>query len=346
MRDEKITIAKAIAIMLMVICHAGLPHVGGQFVTMFHMPLFFFVSGYCFKDKYLNDVRQFSINKVKGLYVPFVKWSLLFLVLHNVFFHLNIYNDVCGWKGVVSLLYGWKDVVKNVAKIVLAMNETEQLLGGYWFLKELFLGSFLALGCFKYLKNNFLGASILLLIAIVMSWFDVEVPSVHIASRTFFAGFFIVMGRAYKRMNVDADKWPITIMAFIIVSMGSVWCGTSMLSYSAIQILPYSVCAILGTIMILNLSHRLSLYQNWAKRFLMFVGDHTLEVLTWHFLSFKLVSLLIIWVYALPIEQLAGFPIIKGYSLMYWPLYSFVGICVPIGALYIRKRLSYERKTK
>ena len=29
MRDEKITIAKAIAIMLMVICHAGLPHVGG-----------------------------------------------------------------------------------------------------------------------------------------------------------------------------------------------------------------------------------------------------------------------------------------------------------------------------
>lgn len=319
---------------------------GGQFVTMFHMPLFFFVSGYCFKDKYLNDVRQFSINKVKGLYVPFVKWSLLFLVLHNVFFHLNIYNDVCGWKGVVSLLYGWKDVVKNVAKIVLTMNETEQLLGGYWFLKELFLGSFLALGCFKYLKNDFLGASILLLIAIVMSWFDVEVPTVHIASRTFFAGFFIVMGRAYKRMNVDADKWPITIMAFIIVSMGSVWCGTSMLSYSAIQILPYSVCAILGTIMILNLSHRLSLCQNWAKRFLMFVGDHTLEVLTWHFLSFKLVSLLIIWVYALPIEQLAGFPIIKGYSLMYWPLYSFVGVCVPIGALYIRKRLSYERKTK
>lgn len=29
MRDEKITIAKAMAIMLMVICHAGLPHVGG-----------------------------------------------------------------------------------------------------------------------------------------------------------------------------------------------------------------------------------------------------------------------------------------------------------------------------
>ena len=50
----------------------------------------------------------------------------------------------------------------------------------------------------------------------------------------------------------------------------------------------------------------------------------------------------------IPVEpwRSAGFPIIKGYSLMYWPLYSFVGVCVPIGALYIRKQLSYERKTK
>ena len=157
MRDDKITIAKAIAIMLMVICHAGLPHFLGQFITMFHMPLFFFVSGYCFKDKYLNDMKRFCINKVKGLYLPFVKWSLLFLILHNVFFYLNIYNDVYGARGEVSQLYELKDVVKNVAKIVLTMNETEQLLGGFWFLKSLFIGSFLALGCFKILRNDFYG---------------------------------------------------------------------------------------------------------------------------------------------------------------------------------------------
>lgn len=315
-------------------------------MTMFHMPLFFFVSGYCFKDKYLMDMRRFSINKVKGLYVPFVKWSLFFLVLHNIFFHLNIYNDIYGFKEVVSQLYGLKDVVKNVAKIVLVMNETEQLLGGYWFLKELFLGSFLALGCFKYFKNDLYGGGILLLIAIVMSWLDVEIPAIHIASRTFFAGFFIVMGRVYKRMNLNADKWIVTLLAFMVVAIGSVLCGTSMLGYSTIQILPYSVCAILGTIMILNLSHRLSLHQNVVKRWLMFVGNHTLEVLTWHFLAFKLVSLLIIWIHGLPINQLACFPTIKEYATLYWPLYSLVGICVPIGSLYIRKRLSYERKAK
>lgn len=284
-------------------------------------------------------MRRFSINKVKGLYVPFVKWSLLFLVLHNVFFHLNIYNDVYGFKGAVSQLYGLKDVVKNVAKIVLAMNETEQLLGGYWFLKELFLGSFLALGCFKLFRNTFYGGALLLVMALLMSWFDVEVPAVHIASRTFFAGFFIVMGRAYKQMDVDADKWLVTFLAFIVVAIGSIWCGTSMLSYSTIQILPYSVCAILGTIMVLNLSHRLSLCQNKVKRVLMFVGDHTLEVLTWHFLAFKLVSLLIIWIHSLPIEQLACFPTINEYSIMYWPLYSLVGVGVPMSLLRLKQSL-------
>lgn len=346
MRDGKITIAKAIAIMLMVICHAGLPHYLSQFVTMFHMPLFFFVSGYCFKDKYLKNARQFCINKVKGLYLPFVKYSLLFLVLHNIFFYMNIYNEVCGFNGEVLKLYDWKDVMKNVAKIVIAMNETEQLLGGFWFLKALFLGSFLALGCFKFLRTDLLGVSFLLFVTILMSWFDLEIPVVHIASRTFFAGSFIVMGRAYKRMNVDTDKWILTIFAFVIVAMGSIWCGTFMLAYSTIQILPYSLCAILGTIMMLNLSHWLNLHQNMLKRFLIFVGDHTLEVLTWHFLSFKLVSFFIIKIHALPIELLASFPIIKEYSAMYWPLYSIVGIGVPICVLYMKKQLLYDDKTK
>lgn len=346
MRDEKITIAKAIAIILMVICHAGLPNVGGRFVAMFHMPLFFFVSGYCFKDKYLTDMNRFSINKVKGLYVPFVKWSLLFLVLHNVLFYLNIYNGQYGLNGSVSQLYTMIDFAKKLVRIVVTMEETEQLLGGYWFLKQLLLGSFLALGCFKYIKNDFLGASVLLVIAIVTAWWNLSIPFFHIGSLTFFSGFFIVTGRAYKKMNVNADKWLVTLLAFVVVAAGSVWCRASMLNYTTLQIIPYSLCAVAGTIMVLNLSHRLSLHSNMIKRLLMLVGDHTLEVLTWHFLSFKLVSLFIIWLHGLPIEQLAYFPTIKGYAAIYWPQYSIVGVGVPMGILYIRKRLLYGEKTK
>ena len=110
MRDDKVTIAKGIGILLMVAAHAGIPDIVNRFIVMFHMPLFFFMSGYCFKEKYLSPPPITFINKrLKGLYIPFVKWSLLFLLLHNVFYYLNIYNDEYGFRGRVSSLYSMKE---------------------------------------------------------------------------------------------------------------------------------------------------------------------------------------------------------------------------------------------
>lgn len=59
MRDDKVVIAKAIGIMLMVAGHASLPYFVARFIYMFHMPLFFFVSGYCFKESHLNAPINF-----------------------------------------------------------------------------------------------------------------------------------------------------------------------------------------------------------------------------------------------------------------------------------------------
>ena len=41
MRDDKVTIAKGVGILLMVVAHAGIPEVFSRFIYMFHMPLFF-----------------------------------------------------------------------------------------------------------------------------------------------------------------------------------------------------------------------------------------------------------------------------------------------------------------
>lgn len=55
MRDDKI--AKGIGMLLMVVAHAGIPNMFSCFVYMFHMPLFFFMSGYCFKEKLIIKYR-------------------------------------------------------------------------------------------------------------------------------------------------------------------------------------------------------------------------------------------------------------------------------------------------
>ncbi len=94
MRNNVISISKGIAIILMVVGHAEAPELLTNFIYTFHMPLFFITAGYFFNTRYADDPWAFCTKRFKGLYVPFVKWSLLFLLLHNVFFHFGILNAI------------------------------------------------------------------------------------------------------------------------------------------------------------------------------------------------------------------------------------------------------------
>ena len=113
------------------------------------MPLFFIVSGYCFKEKYLHEPISFVWKRIKGMWWPYVKWGLFFLILHNIFFHWNIYNDKYGYHGIVQHLYSMDDFI-NHAKNIFLMTQTECLLGGYWFLSSLFWGSLIAFGALAF----------------------------------------------------------------------------------------------------------------------------------------------------------------------------------------------------
>ena len=53
-------------------------------------------------------------------------------------------------------------------------------------------------------------------------------------------------------------------------------------------------------------------------------------ILALHFLCFKLVSLIKIYIYGLPIEYLSKFPVIEEYNSYMWILYSIIGIAIPL----------------
>ena len=83
--------------------------------------------------------------------------------------------------------------------------------------------------------------------------------------------------------------------------------------------------------MVFKLSCFVNSKDNWIKRILVYIGDNTLTVLTWHFISFKIVSLIIIYVENLPIERLAEFPVINDYTSQGWFILYFVtGMAVPL----------------
>jgi fucose 4-O-acetylase-like acetyltransferase len=77
----------------------------------------------------------------------------------------------------------------------------------------------------------------------------------------------------------------------------------------------------------------------WFSNLITNIGNKTIEILTWHFLCFKIVSMIIIAYDGLPIEHLAEFPVMRPYNTQgWWICYFIIGVAVPvIGAVYFNK---------
>lgn len=343
MKDNSVSIAKAFAILLMVLGHTFFWDFGESWINMFHMPLFFFFAGYCFKEKYLHDTVEFIKRRFVGLYIPYVKWSLIFLSLHNVLFYLNIYNSFFGYRGKVSELYGFDEFVRNGLFIVFTMTREEQLLGGYWFMKALLFGSIIACFVLRFIKNKQYAILFLLLLTIVTKAYNLFIPYIGIESMHFFAALFFVFGHYYKikQYNIHINIW-IVPFAVLIITIGTVCCECSMLNYSYYQIIPYVFSALAGILMIFNLSLLIQRTNNRIADFMIFVGNNTLTILTWHFLCFKIVTIIIILLFNLPLAMLAEFPTLTDYSQKGWfVIYFLVGVLLPLSFAKRKNAVNY-----
>lgn len=111
-------------------------------------------------------------------------------------------------------------------------------------------------------------------------------------------------------------------------------------------LLPYCITAILGTLMTMQLSRTIAtIKKGYFKSFFIFVGNHTLEILTWHVLCFKIVSLLAIWVEGKPIEMLSQFPILSEQIYhIWWLLYLIVGVGLPLFGVWIREKIMIKMR--
>ncbi len=329
--------AKGVAIILMVLAHTNFSKYGVGFISMFHMPLFFFFSGFCFKEVYLQDFVLYAKKRLNGAYKPFVVYSILFLLLHNFFFHIHVYDDVFGFQDKTSYVITCWDTIKRAAVIVFTMNETEQLLGGYWFLHSYFIAAFITY-LFIYIASLVSQRKVLwlfgagsLLCCWLMLLFHVRVPF-YIDAKDILAAFFMLVGYKYKKSNWQLENYPCVVIptCFGIVLAGVFLGGGSMLTLTAKNLLYYVPAALAGILFVFSLCKSLKNFRVVSVP-LSFTGKRTLGILTWHFLCFKIVSIVIVHIYNLPINQIAEFPVITEYVHHgWWLLYLVVGVCLPI----------------
>lgn len=235
----------------------------------------------------------------------------------------------------------------------LYMFGSEQLLGGFWFLRQLLLASILGWIVIKaaqtlrkrfpsldYKMLCFMGGGILLIFTTLSYKHNLRIPFL-MNKLSFLSALFYMSGYIFKLYSPKISQWLLPVL-FMITTIGSVMCPVSMLDMKIQWLLPYIAIALTGCIMVFIMSDiishtPLSILGNY-------VGTHTLTILTWHFLMFKFISIIIIVINKMDINLLSAFPVIEQEAHKgWWIAYAIVGISFP---LYMaNKKENYQSKT-
>lgn len=214
-REIWLDYVKAIGIILVVAGHCNLPEGITNYIYLFHMPLFFFISGYLFPRK-IKSSKEFLKKKAKRLLYPYFVCGVL-IIIWNTIRHHSLSNNLSFLllKRVVALIYGNYIFENNV-----------DYIGTLWFLVALFCVCIMFIPYAKFKKA---ALKLLYLFFIVSAGFIICMLEGDLSFRSpwcFEIGmvgfFFSICGYEYRNndifvlLNNNVVSILITILGFIL----------------------------------------------------------------------------------------------------------------------------------
>ena len=134
---------KGFGIMLVVFAHYKLPLALDTYIFSFHMPLFFFISGFLFNfAKYTESAKNFVKGRFSSLIIPyfaFAAFTCLFYFLLD-----ELYTP-----GVITVKFFEADIYSTVYSILYSQTTMISYNGPLWFLTCLFVTELLFFGLAK-----------------------------------------------------------------------------------------------------------------------------------------------------------------------------------------------------
>lgn len=342
-------VLKGIAIVLVVIGHAtsGLAH---NYAYSHHLALFFFISGFLYnEEKYGNDPFLNIGNRIKNNWPKYVLYTSLIGLLNFSVVYTNIfYQGQEPWD-----FYKYRNYVLNN----MVMVNTERLCGSMWFVAPLIVSSAL-LGIIVYfgrMAQKIFGHSIIkhiVISALTVVAFLLGNERMMIKFRLNFrldVALYVlpIMVIAYYISTYKKDfrrylKMWVAIPLFVIVIYMS-YKNMFMISLVGqnVEIKSFYFLAIVGIYQSMCFANVISNWKNVISKLFEFLGRYTFEIMTFHFLVFKVVD--IVW-YKLTGDQ--NFDILSKipHSYELELIYIILGCMVPAFGKYIFDRLMKKLK--
>ena len=223
--------------------------------------------------------------------------------------------------------------------MLLKMDPPSDLLGGFWFIRSLFIAS-VAADIILYVTKKHIPVWLLLLLSIVVALilksFPPGTPVVRQLSLAVLGIVFFLFGMVYRTtLEEKLARFPfregygILLEFGILLAVSILYPRTlSVSSAGVLDTLVFIVCAMIGIHFVMGISKYLA-ETIFLKPFRLF-GNVTLEILALHFLCFKVVSWFAISLYGLSWSLMSGPAAIPGLPGAWWLLYTVVGMGLPI----------------
>lgn len=317
-RRDDLDIAKGIGIILVVWAHACGP--GSDYITQFHMPFFFFVSGLLYSS---TDVscKDYIVRKGKSLLLPFWWWNGLFFPLYFVLFY-------------------WKDwsmavLIKEAAEIACTLEKVP-FLGATWFLAALFQVSVIVHLIIRGFENKRFGDLVLLGVGVAACGIGFLVTFPYRLSRTLICLLFYICGYLYKKYLKYRPGAGAAIacgaLYLVIASYNEVSLGDNKYQYKV----AFIVGVLAATAFLLWLSKWLletEMFHEISEH-LAYIGRKSLCIVIWHLLLFRVPILFQILTMHAGLNAITAFPVYDA-SGMWWMAYLTAGIYLSLGWQYV-----------
>lgn len=350
-RDKSIDIARAFAIILVVMSHCD--NFDGNYISkfsgLFFIPLFIFISGYFSKENAiynLKDLYSHLKKKISKLYIFYFKWEVIYLVLTNIFFKIGFYNSTVYYgEKILMPITSMEVFIKKVIEIIFLMGK-EPFCGAFWFIISLmfiivgysiinfFVNKFLTKDSIKK-KQIILGIIVFLcfIVGCIMSK-TINIPRLSPAFSLIVFYYFGYIANYYKKY-VRFDNFLIFIASIVVLiilyNYGSVQMNKNSFP-NGIYLLASSFS---GIYIVMYLSKK-TLLNTAISKFISFIGKNTLPIIALHFIGFKIVMVLQICVGKISYSELSY---LTGYrnDNFWYILYVFSGIGFPLLCYYVKE---------
>lgn len=348
-RDSLIDLLKGIGIISIVIGHSswvwrntGFPI--GPFVYTYHLMIFFFAAGMCFKSR--KDITPYmQIGKRLGGLMPiYIKYSILFILLHNFLLKMHILkND--------TAVYQKEDIIRQLFEACV-FRTSESMLGAFWFIPMFFIGISMFIILFYYAEKmkypvmwHVFFAVLTAVIGVYLNYKEINIQYHMQTSVLAIPVIYLGFWAQHYRFGIEKYLrcWMTPVIGFILWKILNLNIGIVELSANMIihPLLFYPV-TILGVAFCICLALGVGEFEGITKLFCA-AGKNSYHIMALHIITFKGIDVLICKLFNFGDDVLERYP--HSFDRT-WPICYVAGVIVPLAAVYTGRHICGKIKNK